>query len=226
LKKYLAPFFILIILSCSNSKEKMNVNVTIDGFKKGNIYLQKIKDSMLINVDSIFIENKRPIKLQYEINSPEIFYVNMDISKNDNRIEFFGEKGEITIKTNLRKFNSELEVSGSFNDSIYRNYLNVIQKFNFERLDLIKLSFKMSQKKELDSVESIENKIENLNKRQYLYSLNYAVSHGNSSVAPFIALSDFSQSSKVILDTIKNSLTKEVIESKYGKILDQFLKTK
>jgi len=204
----------------------MNVNVTIDGFKKGNIYLQKIKDSILINVDSIFIENKRPIKLQYEINSPEIFYVNMDISKNDNRIEFFGEKGEITIKTNLRKFNSELEVSGSFNDSIYRNYLNVIQKFNFERLDLIKLSFKMSQKKELDSVESIENKIENLNKRQYLYSLNYAVSHGNSSVAPFIALSDFSQSSKVILDTIKNSLTKEVIESKYGKILDQFLKTK
>ena len=204
----------------------MNVNVTIDGFKKGNIYLQKIKDSILINVDSIFIENKRPIKLQYEINSPEIFYVNMDISKNDNIIEFFGEKGEITIKTNLRKFNSELEVSGSFNDSIYRNYLNVIQKFNFERLDLIKLSFKMSQKKELDSVESIENKIENLNKRQYLYSLNYAVSHGNSSVAPFIALSDFSQSSKVILDTIKNSLTKEVIESKYGKILDQFLKTK
>ncbi len=204
----------------------MNVNVTIDGFKKGNIYLQKIKDSILINVDSIFIENKRPIKLQYEINSPEIFYVNMDISKNDNRIEFFGEKGEITIKTNLRKFNSELEVSGSFNDSIYRNYLNVIQKFNFERLDLIKLSFKMSQKKELDSVESIENKIENLNKRQYLYSLNYAVSHGNSSVAPFIALSDFSQSSKVILDTIKNSLTKEVIESKYGKILEQFLKTK
>ena len=204
----------------------MNVNVTIDGFKKGNIYLQKIKDSILINVDSIFIENKRPIKLQYEINSPEIFYVNMDISKNDNRIEFFGEKGEITIKTNLRKFNSELEVSGSFNDSIYRNYLNVIQKFNFERLDLIKLSFKMSQKKELDSVESIENKIENLNKRQYLYSLNYAVSNGNSSVAPFIALSDFSQSSKVILDTIKNSLTKEVIESKYGKILEQFLKTK
>ncbi|MBT4709107.1 MAG: DUF4369 domain-containing protein, partial [Flavobacteriaceae bacterium] len=71
----------------------MNVNVTIDGFKKGNIYLQKIKDSVLINVDSTFIENKRPIVLKYELNSPEIFYVNMDISKNDNRIEFFGEKG-------------------------------------------------------------------------------------------------------------------------------------
>ena len=104
----------------------MNVNVTIDGFKKGNIYLQKIKDSILINVDSTFIDNKRPIVLKYEINSPEIFYINMDISKNDNRIEFFGEKGEINIKTSLKKFNSEFEVSGSLNDSIYRNYLNVI----------------------------------------------------------------------------------------------------
>jgi len=225
LKKYLF-LFIFLVLSCSSGKEKMNVNVTIDGFKKGNIYLQKIKDSILINVDSTFIDNKRPIVLKYELNSPEIFYINMDISKNENRIEFFGEKGEINIKTSLKKFNSEFEVSGSLNDSIYRNYLNVIQKFNYNRLDLIKSSFKMSQNKELDSIELIEKKIENLNKRQYLYSLNYAVSHGNSSVAPFIALNDFSQSSKVLLDTINNSLTKEVQESKYGKMLNDFLKSK
>ena len=137
----------------------MNVNVTIYGFKKGNIYLQKIKDSVLINVDSTFIEYKRPIVLRYELNSPEIFYINMDISKNDNRIEFFGEKGEINITTSLKKFNSEFKVSGSLNDSIYRNYLNVIQKFNYNRLDLIKLSFNMSQRKELDSIELIEKKI-------------------------------------------------------------------
>ncbi len=225
MKKYLF-LFISLILSCSSGKEKMNVNVTIDGFKKGNIYLQKIKDSILINVDSTFIDNKRPIVLKYEINSPEIFYINMDISKNDNRIEFFGEKGEINIKTSLKKFNSEFEVSGSLNDSIYRNYLDVIQKFNYNRLDLIKSSFKMSQEKELDSIELIEKQIENLNKRQYLYSLNFAVSNGNSPVAPFIALNDFSQSSKVLLDTINNSLTKEVQESKYGKMLDNFLNSK
>lgn len=204
----------------------MNVNVTIDGFKKGNIYLQKIKDSVLINVDSIFIEDKSPIILKHELNSPEIFYINMDISKNDKRIEFFGEKGEINIKTSLKKFNSEFKVSGSFSDSIYRNYLNVIQKFNYNRLDLIKLSFNMSQKKELDSIELIEKQIENLNKRQYLYSLNFAVNNGNSPVAAFIALNDFSQSSKVLLDTINNSLTKEVQESKYGKMLNNFLKSK
>jgi len=204
----------------------MNVNVSIDGFKKGNIYLQKIQDSTLINIDSVFIDEKGAIVLNYEISSPEIFYLNLDVSKNDNRIEFFGEKGDIFIKTSLKKFNSEFDISGSYNDSIYRGYLKIIKQFNFKRLDLIKLSLVKSQKKQLDSVKLIENKIQNLDKRQYLYSLNYSVTNGNSHVAPFIALNEFSQGSKIILDTIKNSLNKDVLNSKYGKLLEKTISLK
>ena len=204
----------------------MNVNVSIDGFKKGNIYLQKIQDSTLINIDSVFVDEKGAIILNYEISSPEIFYLNLDVSKNDNRIEFFGEKGDIFIKTSLKKFNSEFDISGSYNDSIYRGYLKIIKQFNFKRLDLIKLSLVKSQKKQLDSVKLIENKIQNLDKRQYLYSLNYSVTNGNSHVAPFIALNEFSQGSKIILDTIKNSLNKDVLNSKYGKLLEKTISLK
>jgi hypothetical protein len=204
----------------------MNVNVSIDGFKKGNIYLQKIQDSTLINIDSVFVDEKGVIVLNYEISSPEIFYLNLDVSKNDNRIEFFGEKGDIFIKTSLKKFNSEFDISGSYNDSIYRGYLKIIKQFNFKRLDLIKLSLLKSQKKQLDSVKLIENKIQNLDKRQYLYSLNYSVTNGNSHVAPFIALNEFSQGSKIILDTIKNSLNKDVLNSKYGKLLEKTISLK
>jgi len=204
----------------------MNVNVSIDGFKKGNIYLQKIQDSTLINIDSVFVDEKGVIVLNYEISSPEIFYLNLDVSKNDNRIEFFGEKGDIFIKTSLKKFNSEFDISGSYNDSIYRGYLKIIKQFNFKRLDLIKLSLVKSQKKQLDSVKLIENKIQNLDKRQYLYSLNYSVTNGNSHVAPFIALNEFSQGSKIILDTIKNSLNKDVLNSKYGKLLEKTISLK
>jgi hypothetical protein len=204
----------------------MNVSVFIDGFKKGNIYLQKIQDSTLVNIDSVFVDEKGEIVLNYEISSPEIFYLNLDISKNDNRIEFFGEKGDIFIKTSLKKFNSEFEISGSYNDSIYREYLKIIKQFNFKRLDLIKLSLVKSQKKQLDSVKLIENKIQNLEKRQYLYSLNYSVTNGNSHVAPFIALNEFSQGSKILLDTIKNSLNKDVLNSKYGKLLEKTISLK
>ena len=210
---------VALVTGCSNNKKEMNLNVIINGFKKGNIYLQKIKDSTLINIDSIFIENNKSIVLKHQINSPQIFFINLDISKKDNRIEFFGEEGDITIKTNLKNFSSEFEVSGSYNDSVYRKYLNIIKQFNYKRLDLIKKSFEMSQSKELDSIKLIKSEIENLNKRQYLYSLNYAVTNGNSHVAPFIAINEFSQGGKVLLDTIENSLSKDVLSSKYGAML-------
>ena len=78
----------------------------------------------------------------------------------------------------------------------------------------------------MDSVKLIETEIKDLNKRQYLYSLNYAVTNGNTHVAPFIALNEFSLGSKVLLDTIKNSLTIEVLKSKYGKMLKKIIETK
>jgi hypothetical protein len=172
----------------------------------------------------VFVNNKNRIILKSKIESPEIFYINLDISENENKIAFFGEKGDIKIVTNLKRFNTEFEVTGSSNDSIYRQYLNVIRKFNNNRLDLIKLSFDNLKNK--DTVDIIQKQIENLNKRQYLYSLNFAVTNGEYHVAPYIALSEFPESTKVLLDTIKNSLSNEVSNSKYGQMLKNLIKSR
>lgn len=217
-------FVILIILGCENEKNQINVNVQIDGFKKGKIYLQKIKDSVLVNLDSIFVDSKNPITLKSKIESPEIFYIDLDIAGKDNKIAFFAEKGDIKIATNLKRFNTEFEISGSSNDSVYRNYLSVIKKFNNNRLDLIKVSFDNSIDK--DSVAIIQTKIKSLNKRQYMYSLNFAVTNGKYHVAPYIALSEFYNSEKVLLDTIKTSLSNKVLNSKYGQMLKELIESK
>lgn len=211
-------------MGCENEKNQINVNVQIDGFKKGKIYLQKIKDSVLVNLDSIFVDSKNPITLKSKIESPEIFYIDLDIAGKDNKIAFFAEKGDIKIATNLKRFNTDFEISGSSNDSVYRNYLSVIKKFNNNRLDLIKVSFDNSIDK--DSVAIIQTKIKSLNKRQYMYSLNFAVTNGKYHVAPYIALSEFYNSEKVLLDTIKASLSNEVLNSKYGKILKELIESK
>ena len=211
-------------MGCKNDKNQINVNVQIDGFKKGKIYLQKIKDSVLVNLDSIFVDSKNPITLKSKIESPEIFYIDLDIAGKDNKIAFFAEKGDIKIATNLKRFNTDFEISGSSNDSVYRNYLRVIKKFNNNKLDLIKVSFDNSIDK--DSVAIIQTKIKSLNKRQYMYSLNFAVTNGKYHVAPYIALSEFYNSEKVLLDTIKASLSNEVLNSKYGKILKELIESK
>ena len=207
-----------MFFSCKNDNKNMNVNVSIENFKKGNVYLQKISDSTLINVDSIFVTNETPIILSYDIKSPELFYLYLDGSSIDKRIEFFAEKGNININTSLEKFNSDFSVNGSSSDSVYRDYLKVIRKFNNNSLDLIELSFKLSKTNLKDSLKIVQKNIEALNKRQYLFNLNYAVNNGDSFLSPLIAINEFSQSSKVVLDTIRSSMSEEVLASKYGKM--------
>ena len=215
-------FFLL--LGCENNINKnMNVNINIKNFKKGHVYLQKVTDSAIVNIDSIFINNEKPIIFEYEIDSPELFYVNLDISKLDNRIEFFGEKGNITIDTSLEKFNSDFKINGSYNDSIYREYLKIIKQFNNKKLDLIELSFNLSKANQVDSLVKVQKNLETLNKSQYLYNLNYVVSNGDRFISPLIAINEFSQASKVIKDTIRKSMSKEVQKSKYGKIFEKLV---
>ena len=204
----------------------MTVKVKVENFKKGNVYLQKISDSALINVDSIFVKKNESIILKYNIASPELFYLNLDVSNIENRIEFFGENGEINIDTSLEKFNSDFKISGSSIDSIYRDYLSVIKKFNNQKLDLIQLSFNLTKTELDDSLIKVQNQIKSLNKRQYLYNLNYTVSNGNSFISPLIAINEFSESGKIVLDTIKNSMSKQVLESKYGKIFSDIVRNK
>ncbi len=204
----------------------MIINVNVENFKKGNVYLQKISDSTLVNIDSIFVKKNEPIIFKTKIDSPELFYLNLDVSNFDNRIEFFGEKGEININTSLEKFNSNFEIIGSSSDSIYREYLNVIKKFNNQKLDLIQLSFNLAKSEMKDSLALVQNQIKSLDKRQYLYSLNYAVSNGNSHIAPLIAITQFSESGKIVLDTIKSSMSEQVLNSKYGKIFANIQKNK
>ena len=216
----------LILTGCENNQNDMTVKVDVKNFKKGNIYLQKISDSTLINVDSVFVKKNEPIILKSKIDSPELFYLNLDVSNIENRIEFFGEKGEININTSLEKFNSDFIISGSSTDSIYRTYISVIKKFNNQRVDLIKLSFDLAKIEMNDSLVKIQNQINSLNKRQYLYNLNYVVSNGKSYLSPLIAINEFSDSGKIVLDTIKNSMSNEVLNSKYGKIFNNILKNK
>ena len=226
MKKLLLISFLFILTNCENNENNMTVKVKVENFKKGNIYLQKISDSALINIDSIFVKKNESIILKYNIDSPELFYLNLDVSDIDNRIEFFGEKGEINIDTSLEKFNSDFKISGSSIDSLYRDYLSVIKKFNNQKLDLIQLSFNLTKTELDDSLIKVQNQIKSLDKRQYLYNLNYTVSNGNSFISPLVAINEFSESGKIVLDTIKNSMSKQVLESKYGKIFSDIVKNK
>lgn len=219
--------FLLFLIGCqSNSKPSgliMHVSGKVDGLRKGKLFLQKILDSTLVDVDSLLINGDPKFEFKAEIQSPEIYYLYLKKDDGDSlndRIMFFAEKGEITINTLLKTFESSAKVSGSKNQELLQEYRKIARQFNSKNLEYIKAYFSAANSSnDFNSLDSIQKLMDNLLKRRYLYSLNFASTNSNNVIAPYIALTEVSDANIKFLDTVASKLTEEVKESKYGKLL-------
>lgn len=224
--KKILPYILAIgfIISCEKSHEgTMIVKGNIDGLKKGTIYLQKHVDSLIVSVDSIQLNGESNFTLADDIESPEIYYLFLN-EMPDEPIPFFGEKGEITITSKLPKFEYSAKITGSKNQDLLNEYSSMVKKFNGKQLDYIKERLEASQANDSELVVEIETKENNLLKRKYLYTANFAINHSDQEVAPYLALTELFYANVKLLDTVNNSLTKQVKASKYGVELEQFIK--
>ena len=223
--KKLLPYIIVVsfVISCGeNHNGTMTVNGNIDGLKKGTLFLQKMKDTLLISVDSIQLNGTSDFILADNIESSEIYYITLG-EKPEEQIMFFGEKGEITITSKLAKLTTSAKITGSSNQLLFEEYKEMSSKFNGKQLDYIKERFEAAQAKDQELVLEIEKSQNNLIKRKYLYTTNFALTHSNAEVAPFLALTELYNANIKLLDTINNSLSSNVKASKYGIQLDKFV---
>ena len=113
----------------------------VEGLRKGTLFLQKIQDSILVNIDSVVIEGRPEFQFRTEIESPEIYYLYLNKEDGDSlndRILFFAEKGEITINTLLKTFESSAKVMGSENQKLLQEYRKLARNFDDKNLEYIK----------------------------------------------------------------------------------------
>ena len=206
----------------------MKISGSINGLKKGKLFLQKVKDSTLINVDSFEVKGTSNFILSDNIIGSEIYYLYLNKDDGDSlndRIPFFGEKGEIEIRTRLSTFESSAIISGSKNQLILEEYNSMIRRFNTENLNLIK---DFVNNKDIINDENrllnLEKESERLMRRKYLYSLNFASIHNESEVAPYIALYEIPDANPILLDSVFIKLSPKIKDSKYGKLLLEYLK--
>ena len=200
----------------------MIVSGNIDGLKKGTIYLQKQQDSIIVSIDSILLEGNSNFKLETEINEPDIYYLYLDKNDGDSLndiITFFGNNGEINIKTSLKNFDSSYEISGSKNTELLQEYLSIIRKFNLQNLDLLEIFYKAQIENNQAKIDSVNTQIENLIKRKYLYTLNFATNNSEFEISPYLAVSQIANANQEFLLKLYDTLPEKVKNSKYGKIL-------
>lgn len=204
----------------------MHVTGTIDGLRKGTLYLQKVQDTALVNIDSFKIEKDKPFSLGDDIDSAELYYLYLDKEDGDSlndRIQFFGEKGEITINTLLKTFESSAQISGSENQVLFKDYQSMLRKFNNKSLDLVKAyvledSLSVEEREAKFSLES-----DRLLKRRYLFALNYANNHTDKEISAYIGLFEVNDANPKFLDSLYSKMSENVKNSTYGVEFGKYL---
>ena len=210
-------------------ENKMNVIGNIEGLRKGDLYLQKVDDGLIINVDSVKIKGNSNFTLNSKINSPEIFYLYLKKDDGDSlndRILFFGEKGNIKINTILKTFESSASIEGSENNDLLNEYISFKRKFNDQNLSLLQKFYESKKEENQKKADSIDQKIDNLIRRRYLYTLNFASKNYNKDVSPYLALTEINDANLKLLDTLASKMSSEVLSGKYGKQFQNFLESR
>lgn len=212
----------LFIICCNSDQNNMIVSGNVDGLRKGTIYLQKEIDSTIVSLDSLKIRGNSNFKLNTIIDEPDIYYLYLDKEDGDSLndiITFFGNKGEININTMLSTFDSSYEISGSKNSELLREYFSIIRKYNLQNLDLLEIFYNAQITDNQKRIDSVNERLENLIKRKYLYSLNFSITHAQNEISPYIAVSQIPDANKDLLRKVYDTLPENIKVSKYGKVL-------
>lgn len=227
MKRFYILLLTILLANCSNPK-KGNVTISgnIKGLKKGTLYLQKVQDTLLINVDSVHVDGNAEFIMKSEVKEPEIHYLYLDKEDGkqyNDRIDFFAEPGEITITTTLSDFEKDVKITGGKNQTKFQEYKKMIQRFNDRNLRLIKEDFEASKQNDEETLIKNDKAYKSLVKQKYLYTINFAIYNKKLEVAPYVTLHEVYDANVKYLDTVAKSMSPRVKKSRYGKQLIKYI---
>lgn len=225
----LFSLLIITLLSCSKKEnEKGNLHLTgnIEGLGQGKIYIQKLKDTSLVIVDSIILKGKSNFDTYLQLDEPEMIYLFLDRGQTnsiDNNLNIFAEPGEMNISTTLKEFFASAKITGSKNHDLYNEFLNMRSQFTNKKMEIIEKEFKNQVTKSQKTADSIKEANQKLVRKKYLYVANFAVTHADKEVAPYLALTEIADIHVSFLDSIQNKLSPKIAKSKYSKMLKEHI---
>ena len=212
----------ILIISCSSNENEMIVSGNVDGLKIGTLYLQAEKDSLVVNLDSVYLRGGGNYKLSTNIVEPDIYYLYLDKEDGDSLndiIAFFGNKGKIEINTRLSTFDSSYEIKGSKNSDLLQEYNAIMRQYNSQNLDLLEIFYNAQIENNQKRIDSVNSELEKLIRKKYLYTLNFSITNFENEISPYIAISQIPDANIELLRKLYDTLTLGIKVSKYGKIL-------
>ena len=84
---------------------------------------------------------------------------------------------------------------------------------------MLEIFYKAQIENNQTKIDSVNIQIENLIKRKYLYTLNFATNNSEFEISPYIAVSQIADANQEFLLKLYDTLPEKIKNSKYGKIL-------
>lgn len=218
---------IVALTSCSKSSDA-NVFITgqVRGLSKGMLYLERLNDTVLIPIDSAKIDGDPAFNLSAYLDSPEVFYIYVDIDAGDipdTRLPVFLEPGNINVNTTLNNFQTDAVITGSANQDKYKEYQKAMERYTNRNLELIKAGLEANQRQDDSLADQIKKQQDALIRSKYLATANFAKNNGNYAIAPYLILTEVTDMSAKYMDTVYGSLADSIKTSLYGKELRELI---
>ena len=221
----LSLFLAILIMSCTQPSKNTTVSGNIKGLQKGTLYLQHVKDEGFTTLDSLEMTSTTDFQLGCDLDEAEVLFLSLSKELDAERISFFADQGHTTINTTLKRFKYDAQIEGSNQQKLLESYYKNIEGFKNQKLELIEAQLNAQKDGNLERSDSLQVKINKIVQRSYLHSINFALNNKDSEVAPFVAVSEIYDANVKYLDTINKVLPPKIANSKYGIILEEYIKT-
>lgn len=226
MKQILFSIIGLFALSaCTSESKNTTITIEVKGLRKGTLYLQKLTENGLINLDSVQANGLSTHSLSCDLSQPELLYAYLD--KNDgsefnDRIPFFAEPGNISIETELNAFENKAKVTAGEEQEEFERIQQMLSKFATKDFELIQLSQseKAINQKFIDSLVEASN---TNNLRRYQFIVNYALTHPKNYVAAYLVAEEGNELTPKWRDSIFNSFSENLKNSSFGQKINSQL---
>lgn len=217
---------IITLISCNNEHSDTNLHITgnIKGLKQGKLYIKRIEDTAVVTIDSIIIKGDSRFESYLKLDYPQMLYLILDRGETnsiDDELPFFAEPGEMKIESTIEGFYANAKITGSENQKIYENFKKIKSRYTAQNAELHAKT--IEAKGNVKRIDSLIEKSEQLLKKRYLVTANFAKNNANHEIGPYIALSEIYDANVIYLDTIRKSMSPEIEKSHYGQMLTKFV---
>ncbi len=123
----------------------------------------------------------------------------------------------------MNNFTIDAKVTGSNNQEKYKTYKKIIDRYSDINLELIEQIFKAKKKGNDSLVTKLNSNQNSILAKKYLATISFALSNKDFEISPYLMVSHVNDAKLVYLDSVYNSLTTKIKDSKYGKDLESLI---